>query len=82
MVLPAGEVQCVTHAVILVVMLQLKYLETYPDGSRLCTGVDTEDGPVFTENEELEMKGIFLSRVLGVPAMPHPWVVCTMPFLC
>ena len=61
-VLPAGEVQRVTHAGILVMPLELKYLEAYPDENRLCTTGSTKDGPFL---QELEMKGIFLSKQLG-----------------
>lgn len=55
----AGEGQCVTHAGILVVPLELKYLEAYSDGNRLCTSGNTKDRPFL---QELEMKAIFLPK--------------------
>jgi len=39
--------------------LELKYLEAYPGGNRLCTSGNTKDRPIL---QELEMKGIFLSK--------------------
>lgn len=40
-------------------LLELKYLEAYPDGNRLCTSGEAKDGPFL---QELETKGIFLSK--------------------
>lgn len=70
-VFPAGEVHCVTHTGILVMLLEIKYLEAHPNGNSLCTRGNTKDSNFL---QELEMKAIFLSRVLsfGAPTMFSP----------
>lgn len=75
-VLPAGEVQPVTHAGILVMPLGLKYLEAYPDGNRSCTSGNRKDGPFL---QEMEMEGILLVQKEYSHLGPQQ---CFSPGLC